>query len=40
MTGEPAITDDAGMIESADKSIGTVAGAAIGGGYWMGNRRG
>lgn len=40
MTGEPAITDDAGMIESADEGIGTVAGAAIGDGRWMGIRRG
>ena len=40
MTGEPAITDDAGMVEPADEGIGAVAGAAIGGGRWMGIRRG
>ena len=40
MTGEPAITDYAGMVEPADEGIGAVAGAAIGGGRWMGIRRG
>jgi len=40
MAGEPAITDDTGVIESTDEGIGIVADAAIGGGRWMGIRRG
>ena len=40
MAGDSAITDDAGMIESADEAVGTVTGAAIGVGRWVGNRRG
>ena len=39
MTGR-TVVHDTGMIVSADESIGTVAGAAIGGGRWMGIRRG
>lgn len=39
MTGR-TVVHDTGMIIPADESIGTVAGAAIGGGRWMGIRRG